>query len=427
MNVQASASGLTSGNKAISIIAGNIASAEALGKKPLDYRFHVTEAGNSISTGNFSPGTVSASAVQNNEVMGVIQDGTIPTHMCFDSAKGYFVVTGNVDNPGSDIRYTRAGDFAPDQFGNLRNSAGFYLLGIELDASEQIPAGKNEKVIDDLSIVNITRVGGSATTTSNIELRANLKANTATGTEFKIGSEAIGSQGVKHNVDIIFTKTAVDNRWNLTLTSADAVAVTQGSGANAGAAYTNVQVDFDANGYLVSFNGVPAETTAPSVVVDWTGGEANSTITLDFGTAGTTDALRIAGESSSVTTNQGNGRSFATVESTFISTAGEVLSVFRNSNKQKTFEIMVANFDAPNFLEPQTGNTFTQTNESGTYVLSKANEAGTAKILSGKLEGNPTNLASELTSLIRLQQYTISQTHPIKTFDRTMEALNRIT
>lgn len=426
MGINTSASALTAGNQMTAIVAGNIASAQALGVKPLDYRLHVTEAGTSISTGNYTPGTVSVTAVQNNEVMGVIQDGTLPTHLAFDSPQGYFVVTGNLEDPQADIRYTRDGDFSPDQYGNLRNSAGFYLMGVALDSSEQIPAGVNEKVVSDLQVVNVTRVGGSSTPTTTIDMLANLQADAPTATQFKVAATAVGSQGLEHTFDVIFTKTATVNQWELSISSVDATAITQGSGSNTGAAYTNILIDFDADGNLVSFNGVATETTPPSVVIAWSGGEANSTIALDFGTAGTANSLRIAGSDSSLILNQNNGRAFATVESTFIDTQGGVYSVFRNSDQQETYIIMVANFNAPNFLEPQTGNTFTQTNDSGNYVLSQANEAGTAKILSGKLEGNPTDLATELTNLIQLQQYTISQTHPIKTFDRTMEALNRI-
>lgn len=428
MPFQTASSALAGINKAFSIVSENIATSKNNGVKPKSFTFLNTVSGR-LNGGGYSPNTVSCVVNQNNNILGNIKEGTSDTHLAFDSPKGYFVVTGTKDNPTSDVRFTRDGDFTPDADGNLKNSAGLYLMGWKLDTNGNVPAGVNTSVVGSLDIVNVTSVSGTFTETTQLDVKVNLKADALTGDTYSVNSTAIDSLGISHNVVLTYTKTATALEWDLTITAPDATVggILQTSGANAAAAYNNMTIQFDTNGRLLSYNGVPAEVTPPTMSIDWASTAAgNSALSIDFGVVGAADAMRIMGDQSFFTKNDDNGRAFSTVDGTFIDPEGNVFSVFRNSDKQKTFKVAVANFNAPNQLEPQSGNSFTETGNSGNYVLTKANEAGSAKILASKLEGNPTNLAEELTKMIELQHLFAGNVRSIQAEDDMLKKLGQI-
>ncbi len=427
MPFQTASSALAGIKQAFDVVAENVATSQNNGIKPKNYTFLNTVSGR-LNAGSYSPNTVNCIVTQNNNVLGPLKKGAADTHMAFDSPKGFFVVADGI-SANAKIFYTRDGDFTPDADGNLKNSAGYYLMGWKLDDNGLIPAGTNTSVIDSLVVVNVTSVSGTFTATTQLDVQVNLPADAAIAATHQVNSRVIDSLGISHDVLLTYTNTATALQWDLTISAIDAVAagVTQTSGANSGAVYTNMTIQFDAAGKVLSYNGVGAEVTPPTVSIDWnTTAAQNSALVLNFGVVGATDAIRIMGDQALTVQNDDNGRGFSTVDGTFISPEGDVFSVFRNSDKQKTFKIAVANFNAPNFLEPQSGNSFTVTGESGNYVLGKANDAGFARIIAGKLEGNSTDLASELTKMISLQHLYSGNTRSIQAEDDMLKKLGQI-
>lgn len=425
MSLIAAAAALKSGQGATGVVTEAIAESKVLGAKPKSYVFHSTVAGNSIASGTFVAGNVNMQVLQNNDMLGNLQDSTAATHFAFDSVKGYAVVTNDLTNPMNSISYTRACDFTPDSKGNLRNSAGQYLMGWKLDESTQdIPTGTNTNLITSLEIINVQQVSGTFTATQNMDIRVNLPTGAATGTVYDVVTRCIDSQGSEHNVTMNWTKTAVANQWALSITSADASAVTRADDGNAYSGATSVLVNFDTNGLLVSFDGDPTATNANIV---WTQpGLATTNLTFDFGGVGTQNACRIGGAEFSNPTNSDDGRSYATVERTYIDPEGNVSTIFRNSSSLNIYRIAVANFNAVNFLEPKNGNSFTATNLSGNYVLGEANKGGNAAILAGKVESNPVNLSEQLVKLIELQQYTSAVVKTIEANRNIGDRIDRI-
>jgi len=81
-----------------------------------------------------------------------------------------------------------------------------------------------------------------------------------------------------------------------------------------------------------------------------------------------------------------NARTFPIVDGSYISTKGEVYLVSNNNDKFMTHEIALAQFRAPMFLKRSFDNVFQETEKSGRYVLDRANEDGSAEIISNRLE-----------------------------------------
>jgi flagellar hook protein FlgE len=172
-------SGLQAQSFALQNISGNIANSQTVGYKETDTAFQdlVAEA----AQGEQNAGSVTASSVATNTVAGTIQSSTVATNMAINGA-GFFVVsqpTGVTDNQpqfsGVDD-YTRAGDFQMDSSGYLVNSAGYYLMGIPVNAATGNPEGSVPQVLQ----FNDEFVPAQETTSLSYE--ANLPSTPTAGT-----------------------------------------------------------------------------------------------------------------------------------------------------------------------------------------------------------------------------------------------------
>src|SRR5215213_526856 len=130
--------GLRAQSFALENISGNIANSQTTAFKRVDTSFMDLIPDNPPS--KQLSGTVTANARATNTVQGDFQSASIGTFMAING-DGFFVVQkpeGFVDGRptfgGSDL-YTRRGDFSTDKNGYLVNGAGYYLMGIPVDAT----------------------------------------------------------------------------------------------------------------------------------------------------------------------------------------------------------------------------------------------------------------------------------------------------
>jgi len=130
--------GLRAQSFALENISGNIANSQTTAFKRVDTSFEDLIP-NNIPSKQLS-GTVTSSSIDTNTVQGDFQSSTIGTFMAINGS-GFFVVQkpssfvdGRPTFSGSDL-YTRRGDFQTDKDGFLVNGAGYYLMGIPVDAS----------------------------------------------------------------------------------------------------------------------------------------------------------------------------------------------------------------------------------------------------------------------------------------------------
>ncbi len=130
--------GMRAQSFALENISGNIANSQTTAFKRVDTSFE-----DLIADGTPSKqlaGNVIANSRSTNTVQGDIQTSSISTFMAINGA-GFFVVekpSNFVDGrpifDGIDM-YTRRGDFQPNKDGYLVNGAGYYLMGIPVDAT----------------------------------------------------------------------------------------------------------------------------------------------------------------------------------------------------------------------------------------------------------------------------------------------------
>ena len=124
--LQTGVSGLQANSRAVGNISENIANANTVG-----YKRGFAQMVTTTSSGDNGTGVLSVSAVAELDMQtaGGLISTTSPTDLAI-GGNGFFVVSLNPNETvQSNYMLTRAGSFLPDENGDLRNSAGFYLAG----------------------------------------------------------------------------------------------------------------------------------------------------------------------------------------------------------------------------------------------------------------------------------------------------------
>ena len=233
--------GLQAQSFALQNISGNIANSQTTGYKGTDTSFEdlvsAAAAGEQTSSG------VLAQSIASNTVAGGIESTSVATDMAIQG-NGWFVVaqpTGEVDNQPtfSGVNaYTQAGDFTLSSDGYLVNGAGYYLMGIPVNATTGNPEGSVPQVLQ----FDNNFIPAQATTAINYQ--ANLPSSPTSGllvpSDFAndpiAGAEIIGT-GATLDPDAVATGTGTvgDLTEATTLTSlgiASGGTISVGDGTN---------------------------------------------------------------------------------------------------------------------------------------------------------------------------------------------------
>lgn len=404
-------SGLAAQSNALGIISDNIANVNTVGYKTITTQFSslVTQ---ETSVTQHSSGGVLSSAYTLVDQQGLLQSTASGTDLAI-AGDGFFVVN-ELPDPGLGASYlfTRAGQFAPDENGDLVNAAGYYLQGYNMNDVVDPPTSAS--TFTNLETVNVANLSGSAQATANLFLDVNLPSTAAVGDSETVTMQVFDSLGNPHDLDIVFTKTAL-NTWDYA--SADPVSSGVATGTSAG----DGTVVFDTDGSPLSIT-----TNTPFAITAWTTGAADSPLTLDLGTAGLTDGLtQFAGDFSISNLDQ-DGVRFGVFTGVSINEEGTVTALFDNGQNQDIYKLPLGMFNNPNGLNQLSGNAFQQTDESGNFQLNLATTGGAGLVSSSTLESSTVDLADEFTNMIVTQRAYSASAKSITTADEMLEELIRI-
>lgn len=428
-------SALDAFSNALSTSSSNIANVNTIGYKDGQTNFSTLVA-SAMGAGAMSSIGVVTSQSQNVSQQGLITTASSPTDMAI-SGNGFFVV-GDGTGDGAQY-YTRAGDFTPDQNGNLRNSAGFYLMGYPLDSNGQVGTGTM------LSDINLNDLTGKAEPTTTMTIQANLQASTEVyGGTYTPGDMASGnvtpdftrtidvydSQGGSQPVTISYLKTGA-NTWKYEVSYA-------GDATNLSSTNTPPQLlfagemSFDSNGNLV--NADDSQTTpvgSINVTIPFDGTSGNSglnpqTIAINFGTPGEANGMSQFDSASTLTNSTVDGALFGTLTGVSVGSDGILTATFSNGLTQPLYQLPLATFANPDGLNAVSGNAWQVSAASGNAVINSAGSNGTGTIQGGALEGSTVDLATEFTNLITTQRAYTASTRVITTASQMLDELNQI-
>ena len=252
-------SGLTAQSSAMGAISDNITNVNTIGYKGTDVNFDTLVTVQTSST-FYSAGGVQSKPRQDTGVQGLLQSSTSQTDIAI-SGNGFFVVN-EASQPGlsNEFLFSRAGSFFQDDEGYLRNTAGYYLQAWPTTADGTVTTNNtsltipNQNVIstDFLATVNLNRVGGTATATSEIGIGTNLPSTDAQGATHKTDVQFFDTLGNANTTSFTYTRGNRDNEWDVSITPPSGVNVVTLFSDTAGS------TAYKSRGQL-EFNGVPAD------------------------------------------------------------------------------------------------------------------------------------------------------------------------
>lgn len=422
--------GLNANSQALSVASSNIANVNTVGYKAGQNNFSTLLA-DSMGSGDISSQGVISIASQNVTQQGLLQTTESPTDLAI-SGNGFFVVNQAANGTGR-VLYTRAGNFTPDSNGDLKNAAGFYLMGWPVDINGNIPTDRN-----DMSPVNVAGLSGKAQATTEMTVQANLQASTAAVSGYTAGDMASGavtpaftrtinvydSQGGAQPLGISFVKTGA-NTWAYEVSFQGTSANITGTNPIATGTMT-----FNSDGTLANANSptTPASGSM-DVTIPWnpaTSGLQPQTLSLNMGTVGNSDGLTQFDSASALVNSSVNGALFGSLTGVNVDSSGFVTAQFSNGLIQKIYKLPIATFANPNGLGAVSGNAYAVTNESGNAIVGEANTGGAGSISSKSLESSTVDLAGEFTNLITTQRAYSASARIITTADQMLQRLDQI-
>lgn len=405
-------SALSAQSQSLSMISDNIANSDTTGYKTTSAMFDALVPASSNTT-SYASGGVTVAGRANITQQGLLAATSNATDVAIQGS-GFFVVTSATS--GGVTSYTRNGAFTINNAGYLENNES-YLEGWRTDADGNVVGSESA---GNLSAINtqIASTSGSATTKTTIA--ANLPSDAATGDTYTSSMTVYDSLGAANTMQITWTKTGT-NAWSASFanptSSSDTTTAT-------GTASGTIDITFNSDGSLASTSPDPATVS----ITGWTDGAADSTITMDLGTAGGTDGLTqyASGETTpavNVTSIDSDGLSYGKLSSVSIGKNGVVDATYSNGKTIVIYKIAVATFADPDGLSAASDGLYSATVTSGNASLQASGENGAGTIYGSELESSTTDTSSQFSSMISAQQAYSAASQVISTVNKMYDTL----
>ena len=408
--LQIGVSGLQANSSRVQNISSNIANANTVGYRRTFSEF-VTQNTGSTQAGVLTD--VRADISANGNIMGTGRSTDLAVQ-----GDGFFVVSRNPNDPVESNYYlTRAGSFTPDQDGNLRNSAGYFLSGFPTDASGATGSVSSTSY-NDLSTVNVASYQVQGTPSTRVGVSGNVPAQETgagtIGTAFESTLRYVNQLGGSDALNLSWTPGATANEWTVNISD------------EAGNSYGDATVNFTDSGVNA---GSPASYTPGTLPID----PATGVVTLQINNGGTPQPLEIdfgaPGTFEGMTQFSGDytppafsddGTETGSLERAEMSDSGILYGVFDNGQRRALFQVPLANVANPDQMRSVDGNAYVATRDSGAVSIGNPMLNGLGSINSGALEGSNVDIAEELTDLIQTQRAYSSSAKIITTSDEML-------
>ena len=273
-------SGLQSQSFALQNISGNIANASTTGYKGIGTSFEDLIP-NATTPSRQNAGSVTAFAQATITTQGTVSASSVATNMAING-DGFFNVqkaTAVVDNApvfSGVTDYTRRGDFQINANGNLVNGAGYYLMGVSVDAKTGNATGNVPKVLQFQN--NFV----PAQATSAIQYGANLPTQPKTAASSTAAIGSLTAAGGLNSADFATVPLAVGTNFfsdatvvGTAVNNKNATAITTATLLNGGAATDSIASNFAA-GDAITLTGSGGDTVTFTFVASGaTGNQIN--------------------------------------------------------------------------------------------------------------------------------------------------------
>lgn len=407
MSFQQGLSGLNAAAKSLDVIGNNVANASTVGFKASQAHFADVYAASLAGATGLAAGIgtkVSTIATQFNQ--GNISVTNNPLDIAING-KGFF----RVDQQGT-IFYTRNGQFQLDKDGYIVTAAGENLTGYAANANGQILPGA-------LVNLQLSSADIAPSATANADVLVNLDSrqtvpaaafNYLLPTTYNSSTSmtVYDSLGNAQTYTFYFRKQA-GNTWDVytSLTNPAGTTTLQ----NGGSPITTLV--FNTSGQLTS--GAVVNVTIPAL--DLGTGAAPLTFELDF--TGSTQF----GSPFSVNAITQDGYTSGRLTGFSIDDNGVIQARYSNGQSKAQGQIVLANFNNPQGLQPLGNTLFAETAASGQPLVGAPGSGSLGVLQSSATEDSTVDLTAELVAMITAQRVYQANAQTIKTQDAVLQTL----
>ncbi len=402
-----SVSGMLADSNWLSSISQNVANANTTGYKNAETDFSTLV--DQVSTAAAGGGVMTTTR-NLNTLQGNVVSSSTATNLAVQGS-GFFVVS---DSSGATY-LTRNGSFVPDASGNLVNSAGYYLMGNDVQSGSAPPAN----ALSTLQKVNVNSAGETATPTTSASIAANLPAsatpiaaadlpsvNSASSTYTDVTSLVVyDNLGGAHTINLYLANTGA-NTWAVDAVDASKAATGGGFPYSSGPLATATLNFNPTTGSLSS--GSPLTIAVPN----------GQSMSLDLSN------LTQLAAAFSVSSATANGNAPASLQGVSIAPDGTLSFNYTNGASIAAYDVPLANVASPDNLTSVNGNAFTANAASGPVYLGTANAGSFGAIDSSSLESSTVDLATELTDMIQAQSAYEANSKVFQTGANILDVLN---
>ena len=403
-------SGLSANSTYLSVIGNNLANINTVGYKTSAVSFadlvSQTVGGTSVNPAQVGLGVVTGS-ISPVFAQGSIENSREATNVAIQGA-GFFAVRN-----GSQVGYTRAGNFSFDDNGVLISPDGWNVQGY----TQRDPATGN--ILTAVAPGDITIPPGvlrAPTATTNVRAQVNLDPNVAidpANPEFTTSIQMYDALGSPHVLTVDFNRTGA-GAWTYTVT-VPAVDVTGTVGAPV--TLTTGNLTFNGAGVLTA---PAADITIPGPAT-WANGATPNAITWDVVPAvGASPILTSFASPSATSSINQNGSAAGQVDNVIINNTGQIVATFGAGQTVVVGQLAMANFNNPKGLVKMGSNRYSESAASGIANVGVAATGGRGSIIGSALESSNVDIATEFTQMILAQRGYQANSRSITTADEIL-------
>lgn len=425
--LNAGVSGLSANASSLAAISDNIANSSTSGYKRVETDFQSMVVGS--SGGRYSAGGVSASNMRLIDQRGPLVGTNNSTDLAV-SGRGMLPVASLTevqgDNGSPTMMMTTTGSFRTNAEGYLTTASGLVLLGWPANPDGTVSDGPRDTA-EGLKPVqyNMNQLTGEPTTT--VGLGVNLPATDteagSAGTVRNMTVEYYDNLGSSQTLGITYTPTVpatgTSNEWTMQITDS----------ASGGAVIGEYTMTFNdsrtAGGSLASVTAVSGgayDATTGSVVVTVDGGPME----INLGMIGESDGFTQLSDTFAPASVTKDGSEVGTMVGVEVDPQGYVRANYDSGASRVIFKIPLVDVPNLNGLKSLDNQTYLPSSDSGSYFLWDAGDGPTGEVASYAQEESATDVATELTDMIKTQRAYSSNAKVIQTVDEMLQETTNI-
>jgi len=425
--LNAGVSGLSANASSLAAISDNIANSSTSGYKRVETDFQSMVVGS--SGGRYSAGGVSASNMRLIDQRGPLVGTNNATDLAV-SGRGMLPVASLTevqgDNGSPTMLMTTTGSFRTNDEGYLTTKSGLVLLGWPANPDGTVSDGPRDTA-EGLEPVqyNMNQLTGEPTTT--VGLGVNLPATDteagSAGTVRNMTVEYYDNLGSSQTLGITYTPTVPatgsSNEWTMQITDS----------ASGGAVIGEYTMTFNdsrtAGGSLASVTAVSGGAYDPatgSVVVNVDGGPME----IKVGTIGESDGFTQLSDTFAPASVTKDGSEVGTMVGVEVDPQGYLRANYDSGASRVIYKIPLVDVPNLNGLKSLDNQTYLPSSDSGSYFLWDAGDGPTGEVASYSREESATDVATELTDMIKTQRAYSSNAKVIQTVDEMLQETTNI-